>query len=257
MTVHGPRHEIEQLFGLLVPAQPTSWTSDGLVLFPQAATDAAAACAAIAMCPLPIVPGGAMPDGWPQPAAALVAGIYRRSPHHAPAPQSIHEILQVQGEAFGPGDHATTAMCLAYLRRLPPGDTLDVGCGSGLLALARARLAEATVLAVDVDPEAVRQARRSVELSGLDHRVTVRADRAGTLAADALADRVVLANIPAHAHKELAARMSAPPRALLVSGLTATDAAEILRSYRALEMHRVAASQRGRWQCHLLVANHG
>lgn len=80
------------------------------------------------------------------------------------------------GMAFGTGTHPTTAMCLEILeKQVKPGDTvLDVGTGSGILAIAAARLGAAKVLAVDNDPLAVRIAKENVSLNGLDTRVEVR-----------------------------------------------------------------------------------
>ena len=254
VTVHGSRAAIRHIFGLLIPAQPIAFVPEGLTLFPPAAVDQEAAAKSVAECPLPIRPGGRAPAVWPDPPAALIAGIYRRSIAHAPSPAGLIEIIQCAGEAFGPGDHPTTRMCLSLLRRLPLGPTIDVGCGSGLLALARARIAGGPVVAIDADPEAVRQTAASALACGLANQVEVRTGRASTLTPDQLAGRVVLANIPARAHEELQSRMSAPPRALLVSGLTTSDARPILDGYRAFGMTRTAASRRGRWECHLLVA---
>ena len=63
------------------------------------------------------------------------------------------------GTAFGTGHHATTLGCLLALDHLlklePPGSVIDVGCGSGILAIAAARATRRTVLATDIDPEAV------------------------------------------------------------------------------------------------------
>ena len=254
VTVHGSHAAIRHIFGLLIPAQPIAFIPEGLTLFPPAALDQAAAARCIAECPLTIRPGGRVPAVWPDPPAALIAGIYRRSVTHAPAPPGLIEVLQCAGEAFGPGDHPTTGMCLSFLRRLPPGPTIDVGCGSGLLSLARARFGAGAVLAIDPDPEAVRQTAASALAAGLAGQIDVRTGRAATLGADHLAGHVVLANIPARAHEELQSRMSAPPRALLVSGLTTGDAGPVLDGYRALGMTRTAASRRGRWECHLLFA---
>ncbi len=254
VTVHGSPAAIRHIFGLLIPAQPIAFVPEGLTLFPPAALDQAAAARCIAECPLTIRPGGHAPAVWPDPPAALIAGIYRRSVTHAPAPLGLIEIIQCPGEAFGPGDHPTTEMCLSFLQRLPSGPAIDVGCGSGLLALARARRSGGPIVAIDADPEAARQTAASALAAGLTGQIEVRTGRAATLSADHLAGHVVLANIPAHAHEELQSRMSAPPRALLVSGLTTSDARPILDGYRALGMTRTAASRRGRWECHLLVA---
>jgi ribosomal protein L11 methyltransferase len=80
------------------------------------------------------------------------------------------------GLAFGTGQHATTRMCLNALAQLvKPGDRVaDVGCGSGILALAAARSGARRVLASDSDPQALRVARRNVARNRLGGRVVVR-----------------------------------------------------------------------------------
>ena len=79
------------------------------------------------------------------------------------------------GMAFGTGQHATTRLCLVALERfLRPGAlVLDLGTGSGILAIAAAKLGASSVMALDIDPVAVGIARSNVEASGLAHLVTV------------------------------------------------------------------------------------
>jgi ribosomal protein L11 methyltransferase len=79
------------------------------------------------------------------------------------------------GMAFGTGLHQTTRMCLAHLEeRLRPGDrVLDMGTGSGILAVAAARLGAANVLALDTDPVAVGVAQDNVSLNGLEGAIEV------------------------------------------------------------------------------------
>jgi len=79
-------------------------------------------------------------------------------------------VLEIDpGPAFGNGSHETTAMCMALLERtIRPGDAvLDVGTGSGILALAAAKLGASRVLAIDLDPVAVRVAAENIERNGL------------------------------------------------------------------------------------------
>jgi len=79
--------------------------------------------------------------------------------------------------SFGSGSHPTTVLCLRALSLLcedgPPGRVLDLGCGSGILALAAARLGAERVLAVDIDPRACREALHNVETNGLSGRILV------------------------------------------------------------------------------------
>ncbi|HSA20589.1 MAG TPA: 50S ribosomal protein L11 methyltransferase, partial [Myxococcota bacterium] len=100
------------------------------------------------------------------------------------------------GLAFGTGLHPTTRLCLLGLDRLlaqgRAASVLDVGCGTGILALGAARAGVPRVLAVDNDPEACRVALENLVLNGLTGRVEV---RAGEIHAVEGRFAVVLANI--------------------------------------------------------------
>ena len=82
------------------------------------------------------------------------------------------------GMAFGTGQHPTTAICLRTLEELMrPGDrVLDLGTGSGILAIAAAKLGAARVLALDIDPLAVKAARQNADANGVSDRLDVRED---------------------------------------------------------------------------------
>ena len=79
------------------------------------------------------------------------------------------------GMAFGTGTHETTAMCVSLIEKYYRGGTLlDVGTGSGILAIAAARLGAQGIVAVDIDPDAVRVARENVAHNGLESAIDVR-----------------------------------------------------------------------------------
>ncbi|MBQ7454928.1 MAG: 50S ribosomal protein L11 methyltransferase [Clostridia bacterium] len=79
------------------------------------------------------------------------------------------------GMAFGTGTHETTAMCVEMIEKhYRGGSVLDVGTGSGILAIAAARLGAERVLGVDIDPMAVRVARENVEKNGLSDKIDIR-----------------------------------------------------------------------------------
>jgi ribosomal protein L11 methyltransferase len=80
------------------------------------------------------------------------------------------------GMAFGTGTHATTALCLRALDRVVRGgeDVIDVGTGSGILAIGAVKLGARGVLALDLDPVAVSSAKANAELNGLKDRIDVR-----------------------------------------------------------------------------------
>jgi ribosomal protein L11 methyltransferase len=127
---------------------------------------------------------------------------------------------------FGSGHHATTRLCLQALQRLDLRNcrVLDVGTGSGVLALAAARLGAAGVLAIDVDPDALDNARGNAELNGgvpnVDFRQVDFRQESG-LEAD-----VVVANLTGgmlEAGAADLARAVAKGGALIVSGITSEE----------------------------------
>jgi ribosomal protein L11 methyltransferase len=126
------------------------------------------------------------------------------------------------GMAFGTGQHPTTAMCLRALEELlrPGMRVLDLGCGSGILAIAAARMGASRVLALDIDPLAVKAATENVAANRLGALVEV---REGTLIAEVAADPfdVVVANISGLTLERLApalARSLAAGGTLIASG---------------------------------------
>lgn len=86
-----------------------------------------------------------------------------------PNPDAVNVMLD-PGVAFGTGSHPTTRLCLAWLReRVKPGcSVLDYGCGSGILAIAAARLGAARVTGVDIDPQALRASAGNAAQNGVD-----------------------------------------------------------------------------------------
>lgn len=125
------------------------------------------------------------------------------------------EIVLEQTAAFGTGVHPTTQACLATLAELDPGGSFaDLGCGSGVLSIAAARLGFSPVIAVDVEQNSVATARRNADRNAAEidvRRLDVTAEpppAAGTMAA----------NIPPQIHVALAGRVERPPSTLIASG---------------------------------------
>jgi ribosomal protein L11 methyltransferase len=92
-------------------------------------------------------------------------------PWDEPPPDAVSVVIE-PGRAFGTGGHATTQLCLELLLGLPRGSLLDVGCGSGVLSVAAAKLGFAPVTAVDIEPAAVEATIANSATNGV--RVTAR-----------------------------------------------------------------------------------
>jgi ribosomal protein L11 methylase PrmA len=161
----------------------------------------------------------------------------------------IRELVQVTGEGFGPGGHPTTGMCLAMIDRFPAGPAVDLGCGSGLLAQAWARLGRGPVVGIDLDEGALRQAEASLAIAGLQDDVRLEHGPVHRMG-DRLGGAVVLANMPAAAHRTMFACMHASsPAGVICSGVRPGEGREIATSYRAGSLRVTGVSRRGGWEC--------
>ncbi len=131
--------------------------------------------------------------------------------------------LVLERAAFGGGTHPTTASCLAVLARLAPlagARLLDLGAGTGILAIAALRLGAARAVCVDVNPECVESARRNGERNGVADRLAHRAGTAEDLAGERF--DLVVANIGGELLLDQAARiapLARPGGRLVLSGL--------------------------------------
>jgi ribosomal protein L11 methyltransferase len=131
-------------------------------------------------------------------------------------PAGTTAVVVDPGRAFGTGAHATTRLCLELLLDLPRGPLLDVGCGSGVLAIAAAKLGFAPVVAIDVDPTAVEATRSNAAVNGVEVEVAL---RDGTHAPQAAV--TVVANIALGAVEEVAS--VAECERLVTSGYLVSD----------------------------------
>ena len=109
------------------------------------------------------------------------------------------------GRAFGTGAHATTRLCLELLLGRARTSVVDLGCGSGVLAVAAAKLGFRPVTAVDVDPDAVAATARNAQANAVD--VEVR--RADVFSAELPAAALALANVTREAVERVAPRLGA------------------------------------------------
>ncbi len=163
--------------------------------------------------------------------------------HVAPDPDAINLVLD-PGLAFGTGSHPTTFLCLQWLTETLRGDetVLDYGCGSGILAIAAARLGAASVLGVDIDRNALTSTRDNagankvaLELRHSEDELQERFD-------------IVVANIltnPLCVLAPLLVARIAPGGRIALSGVLASQAEQVIAAYAPLIALRVGAELDG------------
>jgi ribosomal protein L11 methyltransferase len=151
--------------------------------------------------------------------------------HASPDSAAINIVLD-PGLAFGTGSHPSTRLCLDWLDRymLPGNSVIDYGCGSGILAIAAAKLGAARVRGVDIDEQAVLSSRYNAQRNNVVAEFS-NADDVPPEPAD-----VVLANILSNPLKVLApllARLTVHGGKLVLSGILTPQAADVADAYRA------------------------
>lgn len=152
--------------------------------------------------------------------------------HHAPPDPAAVNILLDPGLAFGTGTHPTTAMCLRWLAAHPPQDldVIDYGSGSGILAIAAAKLGARAVIAVDNDPQAL----VATEANARHNQVHSYIRCQGIEASIIKPCNVLLANILAGPLQALAPRFAElvhPGGKIVLSGILAEQSGAVLASY--------------------------
>ena len=174
--------------------------------------------------------------------------------HEAPDPDGL--ILELDpGLAFGTGSHPTTRLCMEWLEANPaPGKTvLDYGCGSGILAMVAKKLDAASVVGVDIDPQAIESARDNAARNHTDIGFFLPDGFAQSAHAKERFD-IVVANILSSPLKLMAPMLAGRVTdggALILSGVLARQAEEVAAAYAPFIQLGVWAEQEG-W-----VALHG
>jgi ribosomal protein L11 methyltransferase len=172
-----------------------------------------------------------------------------------PLPATTRIVIQLDpGAAFGTGMHATTRMCLLRLEKhFSPGmSVLDVGTGSGILAIAAARLGAFDVLALDTDAVAVKVARSNAATNDVAEIVRVKRGTLSTRRVRENKDRfdIALANITARAICDLSrgfCKSLKPGGRLVVSGINSQSLDEVLISLALADFKLEAVDQYESW----------
>lgn len=205
-----------------------------------------------------VTPARGRDDGsvWRVQAGAVHVGGLRCIP--ADWPPQRGALRMIDGSAFGTGLHATTALCLEALQDElaadHPARVLDIGTGSGILALAALHAGVAHATAIDVDTEAVRVAAGNARLNGLASRLTLVLS-----GPDALTGvwPLVLANILAAPLVELApviARLVGRRGRLVLSGVRSSLLPDVAQAYRHVGLRESRTQARDGWTALTLQA---
>ena len=163
-------------------------------------------------------------------------------------------LLIPAGMAFGTGEHATTATCLRLLADVADElagekwDALDLGCGSGILAIAARVLGAHRVEAADFDPHAVRTAKENVRANGLSAITVKKLDVREWQPTRTW--NVIAANLFSGLLIEIASKIAAatdPGARLILSGILRTQEAEVVAAYRRAGFRIERIVRKGKW----------
>jgi ribosomal protein L11 methyltransferase len=184
------------------------------------------------------VAGGALVDvrtsevddglGWRDWHQPLDVGPLRVRAPWAPARPGALDVVIDPGQAFGTGAHPSTRLSLELLLTVPAdGPLADWGCGSGVLAVAAARLGFGPVLACDIERESV----AATEAAAAAHDVAIEVSRRDLLREPGPWAPTVTANLVRPLLLAVAARIERPPERLIASGLELGEAAEVVAAF--------------------------
>jgi ribosomal protein L11 methyltransferase len=182
-----------------------------------------------------------------------IAGKLYVRPPWEPARDGLLDLVIDPGQAFGTGAHHTTRLCLELLAELDPaaGPVMDLGCGSGVLAIAAAKLGFGPAAGVDHELESVRATAENADANGVD----VAVDRFDLIrGGPAPTAPLVLANLlrPLLLCVARAGFAGAPPHTLIASGLLAHEADEIAAAFGRHGLVEAGRRQSAEWAALLL-----
>ena len=164
------------------------------------------------------------------------------------------ELVVEPGMAFGTGTHETTRLCLQVLdeARWDWSSVLDVGCGSGILSVAAAKLGASQVIGLDVDPAALTATKENAERNAVPHIVTTRDALVGQLTDEwPLVLANILSSILIAIRSDLFDRV-APEGHLLLSGILCEEQVEVRDAFAELGMECIKTVELSQW-CALVM----
>ncbi len=165
-----------------------------------------------------------------------------RPPWHEARDGALDVVIE-PGQGFGTGSHATTRLSLELLVELTPeGPIADWGCGSGILAIAAAKLGWGPVLACDIEPESVTETAESAQANGVAVEVSRCDVRQGGPAAP-----TVLANLVRPLLLQVAEQMTEVPERMIISGLELPEVDEVLLAFTRRNLIERARREGGGW----------
>jgi ribosomal protein L11 methyltransferase len=173
-----------------------------------------------------------------------------RPPWEAPAQTALDVVID-PGQAFGTGAHDTTRLCLELiLAQEPRGSFVDVGCGSGVLAIVAAKLGFDPVTALDYDAAALAATRENAARNGVSLQARdfdLRRDQAPV-------GDVMAANVLASPLRSWAASQRQLPSTLILGGLLAGEADSVAAAFATRGLRERTRRTRGEWAALTVVA---
>ena len=237
------------------PTAVEPWTDRLRIFFPSPVARGRAAVRIVALEPdLVCQPVDVPDDDWAERSQASLGAVQVGQIIVTPPwvrPREAAMVITIQPSmGFGTAHHASTRLCLAMLQELSANgaSVLDVGTGSGVLAIAAARLGAARVLAIDNDADALVSARENVTLNQVDGVVTLEQKNVGDMA-DASFD-VVLANLTGatlRRHADVLTSLLSTGGSLIASGIEKDEQDAVRDSLVAAGLERVAQTEEAGW----------
>jgi ribosomal protein L11 methyltransferase len=172
-----------------------------------------------------------------------------RAAFHPPVPGFAHELIITPRMAFGTGHHATTRLMVGAMldAGLRGKDVVDLGCGTGVLAILAARMGARSVRAIDNDPVAVENARENTVVNGCAGVIVEKGD--ATLL-EPLSCDAILANIERNTLLDAMPVMSnalRPGGILFLSGFTVEDRHMLAQAAKGTGLEAIERSHEGEW----------